>query len=355
VISLEILARIEAILRRQSGRDDLVLSDYFDYIGGTSTGAIIATCLSIGMCVNDIRDFYHASGPAMFSRAGILKRFWYKFDEDNLSAKLRSVLQVEGRDMTLGDAAIRTLLLLVLRNATTDSPWPVSNNPLAKYNDRSRPDCNLELPLWQLVRASTAAPTYFPPEVVTIGRHEFLFVDGGVTTYNNPAFQLFLMATVEPYRVCWPTGVDRMLLVSVGTGTSPCADANLHPADMNLAYQAMSIPNALMFAALNEQDFLCRSFGKTVAGGPIDREIGNMHHAAGPVREKLFTYARYNVELTPEGLAQVGLTNIRPEHVRAMDSVDHVPEMVTVGKHAAEREVRDEHFAGFPAELEWTA
>ena len=68
-----------------------------------------------------------------------------------------------------------------MRNATTDSPWPISNNPYAKYNERSRLDCNLALPLWQLVRASTAAPTYFPPEVVVVGNREFIFVDGGVT------------------------------------------------------------------------------------------------------------------------------------------------------------------------------
>ena len=72
-------------------------------------------------------------------------------------------------------------------------------------------DCNLDLPLWQLVRASTAAPTYFPPEVVTVGTQDFLFVDGGVTMYNNPAFQMFLMATLEPYRLQWKTGVDKML------------------------------------------------------------------------------------------------------------------------------------------------
>ena len=81
--------------------------------------------------------------------------------------------------------------MMVMRNATTDSPWPLSNNPKAKYNDAARADCNLKLPLWQLVRASTAAPTYFPPEVVRVGR-DFIFVDGAVTMYNNPAFQLFL-------------------------------------------------------------------------------------------------------------------------------------------------------------------
>ncbi len=232
VITLEVLKRIEQILREQSGRSSLVLADYFDYIAGTSTGAIIATCLSIGMSVDDIATFYHESGPAMFSRAGLLKRFWHKFNDESLAEKLQSVL---GRETTLGDSKLRTLLMLVLRNATTDSPWPVSNNPHARYNDRDRDDCNLDLPLWQLVRASTVAPTYFPPEVVTIGKHDFVFVDGGVTMYNNPAFQLFLMATLEPYRLQWETGVSNMLLISLGTGTSPAPDANLQAGDMNLA------------------------------------------------------------------------------------------------------------------------
>ena len=37
---------------------------------------------------------------------------------------------------------------MVMRNATTDSPWPVSNNPFAKYNAKDRKDCNLNLYLW---------------------------------------------------------------------------------------------------------------------------------------------------------------------------------------------------------------
>ena len=79
--------------------------------------------------------------------------------------------EVAGAETTLGSDTLRTLLMIVLRNATTDSAWPVSNNPKAKYNDLAvrGAGSNLHLPLWQLVRASTAAPTYFPPEVVEVG------------------------------------------------------------------------------------------------------------------------------------------------------------------------------------------
>ncbi len=107
-----------------------------------------------------------------------------------------------------------------------------------------------------------------PAEVFQVGKRQFVFVDGGVTMYNNPAFQLFLMATLDRYwhfapegRQGWRTGVDRMLLVSVGTGTSPGASTNLTPGQMHLLFNASSVPSALMFAALNEQDLLCRVFG----------------------------------------------------------------------------------------------
>jgi hypothetical protein len=57
-------------------------------------------------------------------------------------------------------------LLIVTQNASTDSPWSISTNPRGKYNDPARPDCNLRIPLWKLVRASTAAPIFFSPEEI---------------------------------------------------------------------------------------------------------------------------------------------------------------------------------------------
>ncbi|MDQ3279928.1 MAG: patatin-like phospholipase family protein [Acidobacteriota bacterium] len=347
MISVEILAEIEALLQKRLRRgDDFVLADYFDYIAGTSTGAIIATCLSLGMRVSDVRDFYIASGPAMFNRAGWLRQLHAKFEDEPLARKLREVI---GEHATLGSGKLRTLLMIVLRNATTDSPWPLSNNPHAKYCARDRDDCNLDLPLWQLVRASTAAPTYFPPEVVDVGKQRFIFVDGGMTMYNNPAFQLFLMATVEPYNLRWPTGRDQMLLVSIGTGTAASANADLRPGQMNLLYNASSIPSALMFAALNEQDFLCRTFGDTLAGDELDSEIGDMIGAGGPVKEKLFTYVRYNAELTRKGLDALGLKSIVPETVQQLDSIQAIPKLQQVGRAVATQKVKPEHFERFPA------
>jgi uncharacterized protein len=358
VLALEVLQGIEDLLKAKSGRPDFRLADYFDYIAGTSTGGIIAAGLSIGMSVGQILAFYQEAGAQMFVKANLLRRLRYKFEDEPLAAKLREVFTA---DTTLGSEKLQTLLLLVMRNATTDSPWPISNNPYARYNARTRDDCNLGLPLWQLIRASTAAPTYFPPEVVmlspgTAKERGFVFVDGGVTMYNNPAFQMFLMATLDRYwsakpEARWRTGADRMLIVSVGTGTSPAARQGLDPDEMNLLFNASTIPSALMFAALNEQDLLCRVFGDCRAGEAIDREVGDLVGSAGPLQQgqKLFTYLRYNAELTREGLDALGCHDIAPETVQKLDSIDGIPDLRRVGKSVAETKVLEGHFDGFIA------
>jgi patatin-like phospholipase/acyl hydrolase len=350
MMTVEILAGIENILRTSLKNKKLVLADWFDFIAGTSTGAIIATCISLGMSTDEIRKFYLASGTKMFDKAFLLKRFRYKYEDEKLAVKLKEVFNKYDAtvdNVTLGSNKLRTLLMMVMRNVTTDSPWPLSNNPFAKYNQKNRKDCNLNLPLWQLVRASTAAPVYFPPEVINTGKHEFVFEDGGITTYNNPSFQAFLMATAEPYKLNWQAGADKMLVVSIGTGTSPQANADLDPSEMNLIYNAGSIPSALMYSALNEQDFLCRTFGDCLAGDELDREVGDMVGMKGPVHPKLFTYVRYNAELTHEGLKKLGITDIKPEDVQKLDSTDHIKELQRVGRAVVEKKVIPKHFKVF--------
>ena len=145
------------------GRREFRLSDYFDYIAGTSTGGIIAAGLSVGMSVDEMLEFYEEAGPQMFERQPA-EAPRYKFEDEPLARMLQARFSAPTRCWV--PTRLRTLLLLVMRNATTDSPWPISNNPYAKYNELTATDCNLNMPLWQLVRASTAAPTYFPPEVI---------------------------------------------------------------------------------------------------------------------------------------------------------------------------------------------
>ena len=344
VITLEVLQRIESMLTEQVGANErFVLADYFDYIGGTSTGAVIAGGLAKGMKVSQLLDLYVKRGKEMFDKASLLDQLRYRYETERLQGLLQEIL---GRETLFGSDDLKTLLLMVLRNATTDSPWPLSNNPDALFNDPTRPDNNLNIPLWQLVRASTAAPVYFPPEVVTMGDHKFVFVDGGVTMYNNPAFQLFLMATLDAYRLGWPASESELLLVSVGTGMSPKADDHLRPGDMNLLFNVSSVPAALMYAALNEQDLLCRVFGRCRHGAPIDLEVGDLMHGEGLLKERLFSYVRYNAELSRRGLDDLGLGDVVPEEVQKLDFVEHIADLRRVGQAVA-RDVTPQHFAGF--------
>jgi hypothetical protein len=140
-----------------------------------------------------------------------------------------------------------------------------------------------------------------------------------------------------------------MLVVSVGTGTSPDVRHGLDPDDMNLLFNASTIPSALMFAALNEQDLLCRVFGDCRAGDPLDREIGDLIGSVGPLarEQKLFTYVRYNAELTREGLDTLGCRDVQPEAVQKLDSVEGMPQLREVGGKVADLKVDEKHFSGF--------
>jgi patatin-like phospholipase/acyl hydrolase len=345
VITLEVLAAMENMLRSELGGDSsFVLGDYFDYIAGTSTGAVIGAGLARGMPVSELMDLYISMGSKMFKKAFWPQRLWNKYRADPLTAELQRVF---GAATVFGDPSLRTLLLMVLRNASTDSTWPLANNTGAKYNNPDHPDCNLKLPLWQLVRGSAAAPVYFPPEEINLGHRKFVFVDGGVTPYNDPAFQLFLMATMKAYGLGWPTGEENMLLVSIGTGFSPKANENLKRSRMHVIYNTTSLPAAMMFGAMNQQDMLCRVFGRCLAGHALDREVGDLRAEDGPVAQKLFTYVRYNVELSREGLDALGLTSIKPQQVMRLDSVEHVRELRAIGQALARRDLFRKPFESF--------
>lgn len=363
LISVEILAKLEADLRAHLGKPDLVLADWFDFVCGTSTGAMIAACISTGMSMETIRAFYVKSGEQMFDKALLFKRLHYSYDDEPLAEKLKLELNRalgyhEGDEPAkLGDDGLRTLLMVVLRNHTTDSPWPIWNNPDAKYNQRDRKDCILNLPLWQVVRASTAAPTFFPPEVVTFApgtpdEYQFVFVDGGVTTYNNPAFLAFQMATAAPYHVNWKTGIDQLLLVSIGTGSAAKVRPDLKASELWLIDHAKNIPAALMNGASAGWDMTCRILGDCRFGAPIDREFGDMVQAidgdeSNWTGAKQFTYVRYDPDVSQFGLNALGLENVRSENMQQLDSVKYMPDIQRVGLTYAQKYVTLSHLSPF--------
>lgn len=362
LLTLGILEHIEKLILERTKQK---LCEYFDYIAGTSTGAIIAAGLARGMTTADLINFYTSCGKQMFESSWLIERIKYLYTADPLKAKLQEVF---GHATTLDPDGLKCLLLMVTKNVTTDSPWPVSSNPDAKYNDPGRKDCNLKIPLWQLVRSSTAAPVYFPPEVLQWDPNDpkktFVFVDGGVTPYNNPAFLLYRMATDPAYRLNWKKGEDWLLLISVGTGAAESLGATAAAPNKNIVSTVAGLPGELMYGMLVDQDVNCRTVGRCTYGASLDREILDLiprqlsdgmtidrQYVAlkVPLSTNLgrcFLYARYNADLSGTGLAALGFASVNPSTIQKMDAVENITMLLDIGRAAGQR-VEAAHFGPF--------
>jgi hypothetical protein len=346
MLSLEILASIERGLRERHG-DELVLSDWFDYIGGTSTGAIIATGLALGMPVAALIDRYRQLGEKIFARNRLPRRALFREEP------LRQQLEATFGPRTLGDPELRTLLLLVLHNVNTDSPWPLSNCTQAKYNRADRcllpqPDRNLDISLIDLLRGSTAAPVYFPAQRINVGSHAFVFQDGGITPFNNPALLLLLVATLPEYGLQWKVGEEELLIVSVGTGATPAVHENLAARQVGFMFNAKNLVSVFMNGASVSQDLLCRALGRCRFGDALDEEVGDRLRMTGIAGTNVFSYVRYNAILSDEHLIAAGFEDSRERRrIRKLDGVGAIDALRAIGRAVGDKVDVGHHFDGF--------
>jgi predicted acylesterase/phospholipase RssA len=349
VLSLGILERVEDLLReRHGGGQDFRLCHYFDLIAGTSTGAIIAAALAQGWSVEELRGKYFSLGERVFEKSPFRQGFLRaKYDEHSLTAALQDLF---GADTTLGSDRLLTGLLIVTKRLDTGSPWPVSNNPRGRYfnagsNGRLG---NGDYRLWQVVRASTAAPAYFEAEAISISGPGNLdpvvgnFVDGGVSPFNNPALQALMYATLEGYRIGWPTGADRLLLVSVGTGST---DPVIRKSTLAAAHAVTALISVMRDCALLQETML-QWMSASATARPIDRELGDLgHDILGGT--PLLRYLRYDVDLGRDNIRKLDETLAGPDQIRSLSEMD-APENMEVlhrlGVLAGRRDVAGSHF-----------
>ena len=343
LVTLGYLDRIEAVLRDRHGRPDLVLSDYFDLIGGTSTGSIIAALLAMGWPVSKIRSMYLKLGKEAFKpKRSLLGPFGRlvgaKFDEK----ALETLIKRETGDRTLDSPDLKVGLTVVAKRADTASVWVLVNVPGHKYYEMNR-----KLPLWEIIRASTAAPTYFTPQwIEDVGDGTGgVFVDGGVSMHVDPAMQLLMVATLEGFGLRWPLGSDRLMVCSVGTGSF---EAKAPPKALK-KYTQLHWLALLLLQMMRDASELNQTMLQWMSNSPtrqeIDSQIGDLGgDGLGP--QPLIHYLRYNVELEAPALADLGLEYTRKEAsaLRKMSDTSKIPQLDELGKVAAEHHVDPEHF-----------
>lgn len=201
-----VLAELEA----RTGRP---VSDLFDLVAGTSTGGILACALtrpaddgSARYAAAQLVELYEQEGPAIFHR-DLLRRFRTadgyldeRYDDIGLRAALAGYLGTtrlsEARSDVLVTAyALRERFAFLFRSS------------------RARADPTYDFTMADVAHATSAAPTYFEPAVVTdvAGAHTWGLIDGGVYA-TNPA----MVALAEVARA--GSAPDVELLLSLGTG-----------------------------------------------------------------------------------------------------------------------------------------
>jgi uncharacterized protein len=349
MLTLQFLQALETLVTARFG-ERTRLCDYFDLIGGTSTGSIIAAGLACGMTVGALQDLYRNIGASVFQEGRFGKllpvslqgKLAPKFPSEPLQAELDRQL---GADTTLDSDKVLTGLMIMTKRLDTGSPWPLNNGGRGKFAAQDG-----ALRLTQIVRASTAAPTYFAPEEIAIHARDGTvvdgaFVDGGVTPFNDPALHLLMLATLQGYGFCWPTGKNKLLIVSVGTGQyKQPRSAQAVVSDL-AALQGVAALQSLMDDCERMNRATLQWLTNCLTPWLIDREVGDMKldSQSGP---QLATYVRYNAVLEQAWLKTelgVDLAGDKLEQIRKMDDPSNLSDLADLGRRAAAAQVKPEH------------
>ncbi len=170
------------------------LTDHFDLIVGTSAGAIIACGLASGLSAGQLRGFFADKGPGIFGHnvEFSLMDWVRKFKQVLISSKhdnkaLIRELKELYHDRTIGESPC---YLCINTFNVTKGKTRIFKTP---HNKKYIKDKNV--PMWQAVACSSAAPTYLPEYFPGLNGHGDGYTDGGVWA-NNPS----IIGIIEAYK-----------------------------------------------------------------------------------------------------------------------------------------------------------
>ena len=324
LISLGLLEAVERELAKRSvNPEQFVLSDYFDLIAGTSTGSIIAVGLAMGFRVEKLIELYQSSAPSIFPKTQNKGWFKNKYDPAPLEALLAEIVG----DIKLESEDLKTGLMICAKRMDSDASWVLTNNSKSKYWDCADGSFfpNRLYSVAMLVRASTAAPTFFAPVEIEIASGETgfkkepgLFVDGAVSGHNNPALQSVLTATLPSYGFGWPSGADNLLVISIGTGwrrdrRDPAEFLRLSPMK-----QGIAALQGLINDSAKKDLVTLQAMSEPRRPWLINSEIGTME-GERLVQEPLITFQRYDADLDPGAVIEA--LNLHNENHKKRDKL----------------------------------
>ena len=239
----------------------------FDLIAGTSTGGIIALGIATDCkqgqpyAPSELVKLYVDNGPAIFKNSFLTpeREFVHpKYAPDSLEAALTNFFQ-ETEFQTA-----RTPLLISSYDLQGQLPFFFKSHRIAA-------DPNYNWKVREIARATSAAPTYFPPFHLARGSDDYALVDGGVYV-NNPSMAAYAEARTI-YR-----DATRFTIVSVGTGDRQDQIAYATAAEWGLIGWARQIPPVLMDSVSEAVDYELNS----LPGCTYYRlQIPNLQQASG--------------------------------------------------------------------------
>lgn len=217
IIPALVLAEIES-------RTGKRICELFDLIAGTSTGGILALGLTKPKpddarrpqyAAKDLVKLYETEGRRIFS-SSLLHRIFSVgniLDKKYPSGPVEEVLTEYFGDALLSQALTRVLIPsyeIELRSAFFFKSHKATGENID--DDENKED--YDFLMRDVARATSAAPTYFEPELISREKDDFALIDGG-TYANNPA----MCAVAEA--ICstkFNKRLDDIFMVSLGTG-----------------------------------------------------------------------------------------------------------------------------------------
>lgn len=185
------------------------LADYFDVIGGTSTGGLITALITTPNSENQNRPVRPAKDTIRFyqDKSAIV---FSKMENPPYPNKYSNIPLHNLANENLGSTWLRQ----TLTNVVIPSYDINSGKPSIFYTSQAKADTSMDALLSDVCMGTSAAPTYFPPYVFS----SFKLLDGGMVA-NDPTS----LAVDEARKL---TSASEFLVISLGTGTGAAAGAS---------------------------------------------------------------------------------------------------------------------------------